>query len=177
MGGKITVSGLNAGTYTLRVTTNPDNNHKSVSENAKITVNKVDPIITLAPVIFDYEETGSTRILTTANVNFDSNVINHTEAIVSISGKKISISNLDAGNYTLEVNTHSNNNYNPITLTTNITVNKINSIIIAEDIEFDYGDYGSTIVYLNGANKFNACVINHTELLLAFLIMKFLFQV
>ncbi len=122
-----------------------------------------NPIITVSPVIFDYEQTGSTRVLTTANVNFDANVINHTEAIVNISGKKISISNLEAGNYTLEIKTRSNNNYNPITMTTNVTVNKIDSIIITDDIEFDYGGYGSTDVYLDGVIYFNASVINHTE--------------
>ena len=155
-GNKITVSGLNAGNYSLYVYTVPDGNHISVNTTVKITVNKADPKITVSPISFNYGQTGSAKILTDDNVNIEGKVINHPEAIVSISNKIIAISNLDAGNYKLEVNTHSTNNYNPITLTTDITVNKIQPTISVSDIVCDYGTSGSTKVILDGASKFNA---------------------
>lgn len=153
---KITVSGLNTGNYSLYVYTVPDGNHISVNTTVKITVNKADPKITVSPTSFNYGQTGYAKFLTDDNVNIEAKVINHPEAIVSISNKLIAISNLDAGNYKLEVNTHSTNNYNPITLTTDITVNKIQPTISVSDIVCDYGTSGSTKVILDGASKFNA---------------------
>lgn len=43
---KITVSGLNIGTYTLSVTTIPDSDHNAVTKNVKIKVNKIKTKIT-----------------------------------------------------------------------------------------------------------------------------------
>ena len=46
-GATITVSGLPAGTYTMVVTTVPDDNHNAVSANVAVTVTKADPNVVL----------------------------------------------------------------------------------------------------------------------------------
>ena len=162
-GKNITISYLNAGEYLLHVYTIPDNNHYSVSNVAKITVNKANPIITLSPIIFDYGGTGLTKLITNDNIDFNATVVNHQDALINIEDKKIWVSNLEAGNYILKVNTYSNENYNAFNLNTNITVNKIDSFVSASDIIFDYGFYGSTKFDLDGAININASIINHTE--------------
>lgn len=53
-GTNITVSGLDAGTYTLTVTTIPDDNHNPVTVNATVTVNKLSTNIAVADVSTTY---------------------------------------------------------------------------------------------------------------------------
>ncbi|WP_296884000.1 Ig-like domain-containing protein [uncultured Methanobrevibacter sp.] len=47
---------------------------------------------------------------------------------------------MDAGIYTLNVTTISDKNHNPVTKTANITVNKVDTKIGANDLELAFGD-------------------------------------
>jgi len=121
----ITISGLNAGNYTLKVTTTPINEYyRSVDEYLPIKVNKKDSEITINDMEFLYGTTGNTTItLIGATVDLTNITIeNHPEAIINLENNLITVSNLSIGTYTLKVTTTPNENYNSVTGTASITV-------------------------------------------------------
>ncbi|WP_405308192.1 hypothetical protein [Methanobrevibacter sp.] len=155
-GNKITVSGLAAGSYTLRVVSTPDQYHNSVTRTVGITVNKVDSVITIAkPVSFSYGESGSTNV----NVNGGSvdyngvSVDDHPEAFIGVVNNAITVSNLPVGSYTLRITSTPDSNHNAVTKTTTITVNKVDSkISFDKAISFVYGKSGSAALTLTGCS-------------------------
>ena len=50
----ISIPLLDAGNYTLTVTTIPDDDHNSVTKEVNITVNKVNSTLTVGDMVFDY---------------------------------------------------------------------------------------------------------------------------
>ena len=155
-GNKITVSGLAAGSYTLRVVSTPDQYHNSVTRTVGITVNKVDSAITIAkPVSFSYGESGSTNV----NVNGGSvdyngvSVDDHPEAFIGVVNNAITVSNLPVGSYTLRITSTPDSNHKAVTKTTTITVNKVDSkISFDKAISFVYGKSGSAVLTLTGCS-------------------------
>ena len=153
-GNKITVSGLAADSYTLRVVSTPDEYHNSVTRTVGITVNKVDSVITIAkPVSFSYGESGSTNV----NVNGGSvvyggvSVDGHPEAFIGVVNNEITVSNLPVGSYTLRITSAPDSNHNAVTKTTTITVNKVDSkISFDKAISFVYGKSSSASLTLTG---------------------------
>ncbi len=55
----ISIPVLDAGTYTLTVTTIPDDDHNPVTKEVDITVNKVNSTLTVGDMVFDYGSSGS----------------------------------------------------------------------------------------------------------------------
>ena len=155
-GNKITVSGLAAGSYTLRVVSTPDQYHNSVTRTVGITVNKVDSSITIAkPVSFSYGDSGSTNV----NVNGGSvvyggvSVDGHPEAFIGVVNNEITVSNLPVGSYTLRITSTPDSNHNAVTKTTTITVNKVDSkISFDKAISFVYGKSSSAALTLTGCD-------------------------
>ena len=155
-GNKITVSGLAAGSYTLRVVSTPDQYHNSVTRTVGITVNKVDSSITIAkPVSFSYGDSGSTNV----NVNGGSivyggvSVDGHPEAFIGVVNNEITVSNLPVGSYTLRITSAPDSNHNAVTKTTTITVNKVDSkISFDKAISFVYGKSSSAALTLTGCD-------------------------
>ena len=155
-GNKITVSGLVAGSYTLRVVSTPDQYHNSVTRTVGITVNKVDSVITIAkPVSFSYGESGSTNV----NVNGGSvdytgvSVDGHPEAFIGVVNNAITVSGLPVGSYTLRITSTPDSNHNAVTKTTTITINKVDSKInFDKAISFVYGKSGSATLTLTGCS-------------------------
>ena len=156
-GNKITVSGLAAGTYTLNVTTVPDENHTAVTETATITVNKVNSTLTLDDVELDYGDSKNVTVATEGATGITAKIdgVN-----VTVSNYTIPISGLGAGNYTLTVTTIPDKNHNPVTATSKITVNKVESTLTVDDIVFDYGNESSGDVSFTGASQVIANVVN-----------------
>ena len=62
-GANITVSGLDAGTYTLTVTTIGDKNHNNITKNATITVNKVNATLTVNDIVLYYGTSGNVTVI------------------------------------------------------------------------------------------------------------------
>jgi predicted outer membrane repeat protein len=130
-GNTITVSGLNAGTYNLTVTTIADANHNNITKTAKITVNKLKT------------ELSASAISTTYNVNKDL-VITLTDAkgnplsgvIIGVNlggGKfttdrngqvKINVANLVPKTYAVKITFNGDTNYDKSTNDVKVTVNK-----------------------------------------------------
>ena len=64
----ITISGLEVGSYTLSVTTIPDENHTAVTENATVTVNKLSTVLASGSVSAVYNN-GKTLVATLKDAN------------------------------------------------------------------------------------------------------------
>ena len=164
--GNITVSGLDAGNYTLKVTTVADDDHANVTKTVNITVNKVDCDINIRnPVIYVYGNIGQCSVFSAGVIDFTASIINHTEAIINIDSNGIvNVSGLNVGNYVLEVTANPDKNHNSITRQTNVTVSEAESQITIPNIVFTYGESGSVNATLVGATGItNASVLNHTE--------------
>ena len=164
--GNITVSGLDAGNYTLKVTTVADDDHANVTKTVNITVNKVDCDINIMnPVIYVYGNVGQCSVFSAGVIDFTASIINHTEAIINIDSNGIvNVSGLNVGNYVLEVTANPDKNHNSITRQTNVTVSEAESQITIPNIVFTYGESGSVNATLVGATGItNASVLNHTE--------------
>ena len=152
----IQISDLKAGNHTLTVTTIPDDDHNPVSATSKITVNKVDSTLTVGDIVFDYGSSGSGDVYFTGANEVIANVISQPKAVVSVSGKKITVSGLATGTYTLNVTTVSDENHNAVTKTSTITVNKVKSTLTLNNIELDYGSSVNVTVSAKGATGITA---------------------
>ena len=148
---QITVSGLNVGTYTLTVTTIPDVNHNPVTKTATIIVNKIDSILFVDDLVFDYNSTGSTNVIFDGATGIEASVENQPQAIVKIENDQITVSGLNAGTYTLKVTTIPDNNHISVTKTVTIIVNKIDSILSVVNVELNYGGSVNVSVKADGA--------------------------
>ncbi len=139
-GYKVTVSGLDVGTYTLSVTAVPDANHNAVSATATVTVNKVDCEVTVGPISFDYGGTGTATASVVGATGITAAIDGH-EGVVEVDGLSITVSGLDAGDYTLTVTAVPDANHNAKIITVPVTVNKINPNFVIAPIEsVDEGD-------------------------------------
>ena len=144
-------SGLEVGNHTLTITTNPDANHNPVTENAQITVNKVDSTIDVNDFEFNYNSTGYTSVLFNGANGVIAEVINQPNAIVNVTGNIITVSGLEVGSYSLSVTTIPDNNHNAVTETVAVTVNKADSSVDVSNIVLDYGNSVGLDVSFDGA--------------------------
>ena len=153
-GSVITVSNLTVGTYTLTVTTLPDENHKKTTKTADITVNKADSKVDVdvpklyygssANVTATYDgATGIEAKIADKNLTVEDDII-------------IIPDDLDVGPYILTVTTVPDSNHNGITEYFEIYVNAINSTIEIDDAETDYGKSIDVNVTYDGATGITA---------------------
>ena len=163
----ITISNLTSGDYTLKVTTTPDENHKSVTRNVPFTVNKLSSFLNFNRALsFIYGGYGFTTIdFYDCSISDDNiNVIDHPEALIDYDDKVITVSGLDAGDYILSVTTTPDENYKSVTRILAVNVNKIDSkVTLTKDVSFDYLKSGSTSVVVEGGMIENISVVGHSE--------------
>ncbi|WP_407411558.1 right-handed parallel beta-helix repeat-containing protein [Methanobrevibacter sp.] len=134
----IQISGLKAGNHTLTVTTIPDDDHNPVTATSKITVNKVESTLTVDDIVFDYGSEGSGNVSFAGASEVIANVVSQPSAVVSVNGKKITVSGLAAGTYTLNVTTVPDENHTAVTKTATITVNKVSTNLTAAGVTATY---------------------------------------
>lgn len=132
-------------------------NNVTVS-NAKITINKVDSTITLDNITLNYGESRNITVATQGAVGITAD-INGINATV-INNYTIQINDLAAGNYTLTVTTIPDEDHNPVTATSKITVNKIESTLTVNNAELNYGDSINVTVTALGATGITAKIDN-----------------
>ena len=142
---------LDAGTYTLTVTTIPDDDYNPVTKEVNITVNKVNSTLTVNDIVFDYCSSGSTVVSITGANGVNANVVGQPKAVVKVDGTNITVSGLDAGTYTLTVTTIADKNHNNITKNATITVNKVNATLTVDDVVLYYGETKNITVTAEGA--------------------------
>ena len=136
----IPISGLNAGNHTLTVTTIADINHNNVTKTAKITVNKVNSTLTVEDIEFNYNRNGSTAVSYTGATGVNASVIDQPKAVVNVDENKITVSGLDAGNYTLTVTTIADDNHNTVNKTVKVTVNPASSGLEVNGTDIFFGN-------------------------------------
>lgn len=121
--GNITVSGLDAGDYSLKVTTQVDENHTGISKTVNIKVNKVDSDINiLNPVNYVYGNVGQCSVFSDGVINFTAVIVDHPEANITIDNGIVNVSGLKVGNYTLRVTANPDRNHNSVFRECNVTV-------------------------------------------------------
>ena len=132
-GTKITVSGLDVGTYTLTVTTITDTYYNPVTVNAKITVNRATPKLTAVAKIF--KTTDKTKAYTVILKDNKGRAITNTQVFLKVNGitykattnakgvAAFKIAKLTKqGRYTATITYNGNTGYNKATKTVQITV-------------------------------------------------------
>ena len=139
---------LNAGSYTLTVTTIPEENYNAVTKNATITVRKLNSTLTVNNVTFDYNTIGSTAVTFTGATGVKATVLNQYQANVTVNGTNITIFKLNAGKYTLQVTTIADDNHNPVTKKANITVNKLKTALSGKSIATVYNVNKNLVITL-----------------------------
>ena len=143
-GTNITVSGLNAGTYTLTVTTIPDENHKSVTKNVTITVNKLKTELEGNPIISTYN-VNKYLVITLKDVY--GNPLIGNRVLVDLNGVKtyttdkngkikIATGRLVPKTYIAKITFNGNDNYLKSTKNVKVTVKKAKSKIVAKKKTF-----------------------------------------
>ena len=97
----------------------------NATANATLSVNKANSTLTINDnVTFDYGTNGSTTVSYTNASGVNASVVGQPDAIVVVNDTTITVSGLNAGNYTLTVTTITDANHNNITRNATITVNK-----------------------------------------------------
>ncbi|WP_406532741.1 Ig-like domain-containing protein [Methanobrevibacter sp.] len=124
------------GTYEINATYT---NFKIMTVNsANITVRKTNSTIYLDDIVLDYHESELITVATEGATSITAKIDENPVKIVD--NFTISISDLDAGNYTLTVTTVPDETHITVTKTVNLTINKLPTKIIANDMELKSGD-------------------------------------
>ena len=131
----ISIPLLDAGNYTLTVTTIPDDDHNPVTKEVNITVNKVNATLTVNDVELDYGETKNVTVTAEGATGIVAK-IDENEA--NVNGFVISIPALEAGTYTLTVTAIADNNHNNVTKNATIIVNKLKTELTGSAITTTY---------------------------------------
>ena len=140
---------LDAGSYTLTVTTTVDFHHLPVTKNATIIVNKVNSSLTVENITLDYGDSINATV-TAYGITSITAKIGDMDLVVD--GYDIAIPFLDAGAYTLTVTTIPDGNHLPVTKNATIIINKVNSTLIVGNVAFDYGESINVTVTAGGAS-------------------------
>ena len=149
-GNVVTVSGLNPGDYTLKVTID-DANYETATATANVTVNRIAAGISVDNITFTYGSSGSAVVSTEAGAII-AEVVGQPKANVVVSGKKVTVFGLAAGDYVLKVTTN-DAAYEVSSATANITVKQVETSV--EPLVWKTTTYytsGTIIVCLKDAN-------------------------
>ena len=154
---KITISGLNAGEYTIKITNAGDKNHTNSSDVETFTVNKAT--VTIEPVV-----TGDKVVDGEVNVTFTLPAdVNTSSVVVTIDGMPatadlvdgtwvVSFDSLAAGNHTVVVTLTGDTNYKDAVGSATFDIAKVDPEIIIDDIVANVGDYVEVTVTIKGGD-------------------------
>jgi len=162
----IGVSGLNAGNYTLKVITTPDENHNPVTATASILVKKYPAQIYTSVIRYTYGEIGTVPISVEGGWVTNISVVAHPEAIIEYNGTEIRVHGLDVYYfYTLQILAEGDENHLDTGATTIIFIDKADSQLNISNLEFVEGKIGTATFNISGAtiNESSIEVIDHPE--------------
>ena len=145
-GNTITLPALNAGKYTLTVTTNVDNNHTNVTKSATIIISQTTPSMNVSAKL---AENITVKDNITLTVNLPSDATG--EVVVKINGKKvdtisanetitINLNNQATGDYVVDILYSGDKNYESDMATKEYTISKAETSISAKQIAFEEGN-------------------------------------
>ena len=152
--GKIRVPTKDLASKTYYVNIAFEGNERYLKSNvtAQITVTRANSTVSVPDIIFDYGSSGNTTISCTGVSYVLGEVINHTEAVVSVDGDVITVSNLDVGSYTLMVSAVGDENHNPANTTAKITVSKISTQITSGPVTATYNVNRDLVITLKDSH-------------------------
>lgn len=168
--GQITVhtKDLNAKTYNVGINFAGNENYAPSSASAIITVNKIDSILKYNDnLVLDCDSSATITAGVEGATGIKAKIGN---LDVEVNGFTIFIPKLDVGTHKLCVTTIPDNNHNPVTKATTITVEKAECSIIVKNITIDYGSPSIT-VSSHGATKLiakiddKAAIVNGHEII------------
>ena len=126
--------------YNVTVMYGGDVNFFGTSANSTLTVKKANSTLKVTDITFDYNGTGSCEVTYTNATGVTAEVIGHNEATINVTNNLITVSGLDAGNYSLSVTTITSEGYSNVTKTSKITVKPTLSLVSAENVNVTYGE-------------------------------------
>ena len=151
---EIPTKGLNATTYDVGISFEGDLNHLQSSKTVKLTVNKVNSNLTFKDEY--YLNYGRSLNVEVGNYGVIGIIAEVEGGNVNVSGNRIRISDLDAGNHTLKVTSIPDSNHYSVTKTSRIIVSKVDSEIYLYDFNLDYGNAVKVTIDSDGAIGFAA---------------------
>ena len=143
---------INADEYEVNVAYSGDNVFLNATATGKLTINKANSTLTINNVTFDYNTNGFTTVSYTNATGVNASVVGQPNAIVVVNDTTITVSGLNAGNYTLTVTTITDANHNNITRNATITVNKAKTQLTANAITTTYNVNKDLVITLKDAN-------------------------
>ncbi len=170
------LTGLSAGKYNVSVAYNGDVNYTDASGKANFTVERASPDIEIGTenIVYDQDETISVTVspveggtVPTGTVNItvtdeDGNSRTFNDVSLENGAAEKVISDLDAGNYTVQIVYSGDDNYAPDTKDGKFEVAKADAIVEIHVYDIIYGDIeeltvtcnapGNVTVYVNGIN-------------------------
>ena len=173
---ELNVPGLSAGEYNVSVAYNGDVNYTDASGKANFTVERASPDIEIGTenIVYDQDETISVTVspveggtVPTGTVNItvtdeDGNSRTFNDVSLENGAAEKVISDLDAGNYTVQIVYSGDDNYAPDTKDGKFEVAKADAIVEIHVYDIIYGDIeeltvtcnalGNVTVYVNGIN-------------------------
>ena len=155
-GAKVTVSGLNPGSYKLNITAIPDKGYSASSKLVDVTVNKVKAPVGNDTFNFDENKTVESKTPTysislpsdaTGNLTVTIGTKTYTKALVNGTATIVA-DDLPAGDYNVTIAYSGDSKYSPIVKTSKATV-KVDPKIVAKDatVQYNAGKYYSVTVY------------------------------
>jgi len=144
---------INADEYEVNVAYSGDNVFLNATATGKLNVNKANSTLIINDnVTFDYGTNGSTTVPYTNASGIVAEVIGQPNAIVVVNDTSITVSGLNAGNYTLTVTTITDANHNNITKDATITVNKLKTELTGNAITTTYNVNNDLVITLKDSN-------------------------
>lgn len=159
---------LAGGEYTVNMTTITDRNHYPANNQSKITVNPIAPALDIETENITYGDNETITIILSENVTGKINVTVGNETFTDLEIEKgtvnITISNLSAGNYTVNVIYPGNENYTSINGKSEFIVKKSDTPIDLNIYDIYYGDNEIITVILpdDVGGTVNITIGNHT---------------
>ena len=149
----ISLGNIDADEYEVNVIYSGDNVFFNATATGKLTINKANSTLTINDnVTFDYNTNGSTTVSFTNASGVNASVVGQPDAIVVVNDTIITVSGLNAGNYTLTVTTITDANHNNVTKNATITVNKAKTQLTGNAITTTYNIDKDLVITLKDAN-------------------------
>ena len=139
----VNFTNLNATTYNVNVSYSGNDKYVALDKPSSVTVNKADSSLEIENAEFTYGDVIAIPFNVTNANGVTVCVLNKDEDEVATASSESGIINLDilpAGKYTLEATTIVGPNYEWVSKTIDLTINKANSSIDIQDKEFAYAE-------------------------------------
>ena len=137
----VNFTNLNATTYGVNVSYRGNDKYVALNKSASVTVNKADSVLEIEDAAFTYGDVIAIPFNVTNANGVTVSVLNKDDDEVANTSSESGTINLDtlpAGKYTLEATTIVGSNYEWVSKTIDLTINKANSSLDIQDKEFTY---------------------------------------